>query len=178
MKSTALILVFLLSLAAPSSGLEADSESASYSVFNLRFEGPAGMDMVDISAGNGEIIEFRFDTDTTPGECLIHLDFYLFPPTALKDMGGIAGLMQYGKSTILATAKPAEKTVTRKIFGKKIKGEVLKMKIPIPSYAEAYIIPLKGTKQYLFLGIKADATAVPEAIEEIIAQVTTTLQKQ
>lgn len=172
-----LLVLLLLTLPLAGRAKEMSQIDARYIVFDLSFEGPAGMDKTDISAHPGEIFEFTLLTGTAPDDSVIHVDFYLFPATALKDLGGIKGLMQYGKSTILATVKPAAQYIKRKILGKRVKGEILNIKIPVPSYAEAYVIPVPGSKQFLFLGIKAEEGAPQIVTEDLIRQITSTLKK-
>jgi len=157
------------------------NKKVEYKVFDLVFRGPAGMVLADIGASPGKILEFSMvERDVTnrsvTNSSVLRVIFYRFPKGAQKVMGGKSGLMQYGKTTILATAKPAKKIVKRKFFKKKIKGEVLRMSIPTRSYAEAYVIPIPGKKQYLFLGIKADASYPPEKVEKIISLIAKSLK--
>ncbi len=165
--------VLLLSILIFGSGERVWSE---YKVFDMQFQGPTDMTKTDIGTAAGEIWEFEAHKGDTNGQDSLRVVFYLFPVQAEKDLGGVTGLMNYGKTMILATSKPAEKTIKRKILGKKIKGECLRTSIPGPSYTEAYVIRLRHIKQYLFLGIKAEAAYSAEELESIIKGITESLQ--
>ncbi len=87
-----------------------------------------------------------------------------------------AGLLNYAKSTYLATAKPAQKYKERKILGRAVKGEVQEKSIPKKSRLESYLITLAdGTKVVLAFTIdvkmpKKDAEGISDAVARTLTE--------
>jgi hypothetical protein len=83
-----------------------------------------------------------YPADAKPGNEMLSVTFVNFDKTAQDAMQmNDSELVEYVKSTFLATSKPAEAEIERNILGQKAKGQKLTKKIPVPSGVEVYLIP-------------------------------------
>jgi hypothetical protein len=88
--------------------------------------------------------------------------------------GDVAGMMMMGRSTYLASSKPAESKVERTILGKKTTGDKSRGTIPRPTVSEAYVIE-RAPKNYVFLGFKYDESFNAQRAETLIESICSSL---
>jgi hypothetical protein len=100
----------------------------------------------------------------------------LFDRNAQKLMGmKDAGFLNYTRTVFMGSAD-AGKPITRLFAGKKIQGQVLNKKIPVPSTIEVYVITLaKGNKIGLGFNYSQDMNA-GEA-QKVIAEIGQSLRE-
>ncbi len=83
--------------------------------------------------------------ESAPGQALFEITLAAVPPDMLESFGNNpAEVLAYVKSSFLATAKPAERTVERTFQGAPVAGEAQGLSIPKPADLEVYYVPLSG----------------------------------
>ena len=78
-----------------------------------------------------------------------------------------AEIMNYVKTTFLATSQPAEKKVERTFLGAKVAGEAQSNTIPKKTELELYLVTLSDGDK-IAVGFTRDAAMAPEAAEGIV----------
>ena len=92
-----------------------------------------------------------------------------------KDSGMTdAELLDYVKTTFLATSAPGRKVV-RAFLGKEVAGQGLEKKIPAPSLAEVYVVTKKGGDKVVLAFVFAPGFA--KEAEPAIAAIATTMRE-
>jgi hypothetical protein len=104
------------------------------------------------------------------GKEIMGVTAVLYDRNAQKLMGmKDAGFLNYTRTVFMGSAD-AGKTITRVFAGKKIQGQVLNKKIPIPSTIEVYVITLaKGNKIGLGFNYSQDMNA--DEAQRVIAEI-------
>lgn len=83
--------------------------------------------------------------ESAPGQALFEITLVAVPKDMLESFGNNpAEVLGYVKSSFLATAKPAERTVERTFLGAPVAGEAQGLNIPKPADLEVYYVPLSG----------------------------------
>ncbi len=81
--------------------------------------------------------------ESAPGQALFEITLVAVPKDMLESFGGNpADVLAYVKSSFLATAKAAERTVERTFLGAPVVGEAQGLSIPKPADLEVYYVPL------------------------------------
>jgi hypothetical protein len=81
--------------------------------------------------------------ESAPGQALFEITLVAVPKDMLESFGNNpAEVLGYVKSSFLATAKPAERTVERTFLGAPVAGEAQGLNIPKPADLEVYYVPL------------------------------------
>lgn len=94
---------------------------------------------------------------------------------AQKEMGMTdSELLQYAKTTFLATSKPGNPQKLD-FFGKSVSGEILQKKIPAPSTLEVFLLPLKNGDK-MVIGFSYAGSFAAEA-KKIILEISGSLKE-
>ncbi len=122
-----------------------------------------------------EAQQFIYPADATEDKILLQAIFVKFDVEAQTKLNMTdAELINYAKTTFLATGKAAESLKERKIMGNISAGEILKTKIPIPSNIEIHLITLPDTTK-LAISFKSVSSIDASELEKIIDEITSSL---
>lgn len=133
----------------------------SYSIGPVTFDAPdSGVETSEVGRNAHEAALHGADAPAVKGA------WVTFVTMSKEELAPIpaAAQMLYFKSTFLATAKPAEKAVTRTFLRKKVTGDFQQAKVPKALALEAYRLDLEDGGA-LFIGMRRLA-AFPEADAE------------
>jgi len=136
-----------LSVTSPTNNIETDNSSTlTYTVAGLIFQSPSELKTEPVGP-NATMISLADTTKTDQ----FYMVFFTAPTTgpAMSD----SGLINYGKSTYMGSAKPATGKTSRLFFGTPLEGTLQTTSIPTPSTLETYLLTLADGKK-VFVGIK------------------------
>jgi hypothetical protein len=107
---------------------------------------------------------------SAPGKEIMGITMVLYDRNAQKLMGmNDTGLLNYTRTVFMGSGS-AGKPVERIIAGKKVKGQLLVKKIPVPSTVEVYVITLsKGNK--IGIGFNYTRDIKSEEAQKIITEI-------
>jgi hypothetical protein len=140
----------------------------------LSFQTPVAFS-APMELGRGAV-SFLYPAEASMAKARFEITLVAIEKKQQENMGmDDAGLLNYAKSTYLATAKPAQKYKERNILGRTVKGEVQEKRIPKKSRLEAYLITLAGGDK-LVLAFTMDANMPEKEAEGICDAVARTLK--
>jgi hypothetical protein len=108
---------------------------------------------------------------------LMYMVFALFPPEMQENFGSDnAQLIDYFKSTFMATSKPSSSTKKRKIGQIESMGEIVKSSIPVPSEIEIHLID-HSNENKICIGFKSFSELNSDTQNQIVVEILENLQE-
>lgn len=174
MYKQAFAVLCMIGVVAVSAALYAEKKFT-YSVHGVVFN--TGLEFSQPAKAGTDAMLMVYPAKSDPGKESMGITMVLYDRNAQKLMGmGDAGLLNYTRTVFMGSADPG-KPVERVFAGKKVKGQVLKKKIPAPSTVEVYLITLsKGNK--IGIGINYGNTMKEDAARQVIDEIGASLREQ
>jgi len=164
----------MIGVVAVSAALYAEKKFT-YSVHGVVFE--TSLEFSQPVKAGADAMLMVYPAKSDPGKENMGITMVLYDRNAQKLMGmGDTGLLNYTRTVFMGSADPG-KPVERVFAGKKVRGQALKKKIPVPSTVEVYLITLsKGDK--MGIGISYGKNMKEETARQVIDEIGATLREQ
>jgi hypothetical protein len=157
------------------SGVVESAKLFAYTVLGLKFASPVELPvLVDIGASKNTAYSIGIADKNNNQD--FEVVFFVVPTAMREAMLDQKAVLNYGKSTYLASAEPGTEEVKRTFYNKEITGEKQKTTIPEPSVVESYVVELPSGK-WLFIGARYKESFSKETAESIISGVLNTLRE-
>ncbi len=167
MKRRALAIMGAICLVLSATTIHAEKKFT-YSVHGITFD--SSLEFSSPKKAGTDALLMLYPKKSKSGKEKMSITAVLYDRNAQKLMGmKDAGFLNYTRTVFMGSAE-AGKPIARVFAGKKIQGQVLNKKIPVPSTIEVYVITLaKGNK--IGLGFHYNKDMAADEAQRVIAQI-------
>jgi hypothetical protein len=173
MYNKAFLIICCVSIFAISAALYAEKKNT-YSVHGITFDTTIAFSSPEKTGVDAMLM--IYPRKSAPGKEKMGITMVLYNRNAQKMMGmGDKGLLNYTR-TVFMGSDTSGKPIERMFAGKKVKGQVLDKKIPVPSTVEVYVVTLTNGNK-IGMGFNYSQEMKTEEARQVIIEIGTSMRE-